>query len=73
VSYILDALKKAEEQRRKNTSEQRLLESSTITNLDWLIEKYEKRMTELETEIGLLRRNRNVLLEASRLLEEEGL
>jgi len=42
-----------------------------MTDLQRLIEKYEKRMEELEAQIGALRHRHDVLLEASRLLEEE--
>ena len=42
-----------------------------MTHLQRLVEKYEKTMTELEAQIGALRHKHDILLEASRLLEEE--
>ncbi len=42
-----------------------------MTDLQRVIEKYEKRMTELEAQMGVLRHKHDILLEASRLLEEE--
>ncbi len=42
-----------------------------MTDLQQLIEKYEKRMTDLEAQIAALRHKHDTLLEALRLLEEE--
>jgi Flp pilus assembly protein TadD len=47
--------------------------SEVAGNLQRLTEKYEKRMPELEAQLGALRRKHAILLEAARLLEEEGL
>ena len=44
-----------------------------MNDLQRLIEKYEKRIAELEAQIGALIRKRDILVEAARLLEEEGL
>ena len=42
-----------------------------MTDLQQLIEKYKMRMDELEAQLGALRHKHEVLVEASRLLEEE--
>ena len=42
-----------------------------MTDLQRLIEKYEKRMAELEAQIEALRGKHDILVEAARLLEEE--
>jgi len=44
---------------------------NSMTDLQRLVEKYEKRMEELEAQIGALRHKHDILLEAARLLEEE--
>ena len=44
---------------------------TSMTDLQQLIEKYEKRMAELEAQIEELRHKHDILVEASRLLEEE--
>jgi uncharacterized protein YjbI with pentapeptide repeats len=44
---------------------------TSMTDLQQLIEKYEQRMAELEAQVEVLRHKHDVLLEASRLLEEE--
>ena len=44
---------------------------NSMTDLQRLIEKYEQRMAELEAQVEVLRHKHDVLLEASRLLEEE--
>jgi uncharacterized protein YjbI with pentapeptide repeats len=44
---------------------------TSMTDLQRLIEKYEKRMVELDAQIAALRHKHDILLEASRLLEEE--
>jgi hypothetical protein len=44
---------------------------TSMTDVQRLIEKYEKRMAELEAQIGALRHKHDILVEASRLLEEE--
>ena len=43
----------------------------SMTDLQRLIEKYEKRMAELEAQIEALRGKHDILVEAARLLEEE--
>ncbi len=40
-------------------------------DLQWLIDKYRKEITQLEADLGELKHKRNVLLEAARLVEEE--
>jgi len=89
MSYILDALKRAE-QKLQSAAEREGLEPLTrvrtaaevstypsggtsMNDLQRLIEKYEKRIAELEAQIGALIRKRDILVEAARLLEEEGL
>jgi hypothetical protein len=74
MSYILDALKRAEKKRleKRDSSEPRAPEPPAMTDLQRLIEKYEQRMTELEAQIRTLKHKCDILLEASRLLEEEG-
>ena len=42
-----------------------------MTDLQRLVEKYEKRMEELEAQIEALRGKHAILVEAARLLEEE--
>jgi hypothetical protein len=42
-----------------------------MTDLQRLIEKYEKRMAELEAQVEEVKHKHDILLEASRLLEEE--
>ncbi len=42
-----------------------------MIDLQRLIEKYEKRTTELEAQLGAMRHKHDVLVEASRLLEDE--
>jgi hypothetical protein len=44
---------------------------TSMNDLQRLIEKYEKRMAELEAQIGALRNKHDILVEAARLLEEE--
>ncbi|HME46063.1 MAG TPA: pentapeptide repeat-containing protein [Syntrophorhabdales bacterium] len=44
---------------------------NSMTDLQRLIEKYEKKMAELEAQVEVLRHKHDILLEASRLLEEE--
>ncbi|HVN23170.1 MAG TPA: hypothetical protein VMT71_04325 [Syntrophorhabdales bacterium] len=44
-----------------------------MTDLHLLIERYKKNITQLEAQIADLRRKLDVVTEASRLLEEEGL
>jgi hypothetical protein len=74
MSYIIDALKRSEEKRlRRKALQHGALDPHTMANLQRLIDKYEKRMAELEVQIGALRHKHNVLLEATRLLQEEGL
>ncbi len=43
----------------------------SMDDVQRLIEKYEKRIAELEAQIGALRHKHDILVEASRLLEEE--
>ena len=42
-----------------------------MTDLQQLIEKYEKKMAELEAQIAALKHKHDILVEAARLLEEE--
>ncbi len=42
-----------------------------MTDLQQLIEKYQRRMAELEAQIAALKHKNDILMEASRLLEEE--
>ncbi len=42
-----------------------------MTNLEQLIEEYRRRIADLETEIAAVRHKHAILVEASRLLEEE--
>jgi uncharacterized protein YjbI with pentapeptide repeats len=44
---------------------------TSMTDLQQLIEKYQRRMADLEAQIAALRRKHDILVEASRLLEEE--
>jgi uncharacterized protein YjbI with pentapeptide repeats len=44
---------------------------NSMTDLQRLIEKYEKKMEGLEAQVAALRHNHDILLEASRLLEDE--
>ena len=44
-----------------------------MNDFQQLIEKYEKRMNELEAQITTLKHKHDILLEASRLLEEDAL
>ncbi len=47
------------------------LQQLSTTDLQQLIEKYQRRMADLEAQIAALRHKHDVLVEASRLLEEE--
>ncbi|HME44160.1 MAG TPA: hypothetical protein VKF36_13800 [Syntrophorhabdales bacterium] len=44
-----------------------------MTDLQRLIEKYGKEITQLEAQVEEVKHKRNILVEASRLLEEEAL
>jgi hypothetical protein len=44
-----------------------------MINLQFLIDRYKKRLEELETQVSDVKRKLNIAIEASRLLEEEGL
>ena len=44
-----------------------------MNNLQFLIDKYTEKVAELETQILDIKRKLNIVTEASRLLEEEGL
>lgn len=48
-------------------------EVDEMTGLNLLIEKYETRLTELETQVAEIKRKLETVTEASRLLSEEGL
>ena len=47
--------------------------NSMITDLQRLIEKYKKETAQLEADVEEVKRKHDILLEASRLLEEEAL
>ncbi|MGD0238480.1 MAG: hypothetical protein ABSC55_28580 [Syntrophorhabdales bacterium] len=44
-----------------------------ITDLQQLIERYRKEITQLEAQVEKVKHKHDILVEASRLLEEEGL
>jgi uncharacterized protein YbgA (DUF1722 family) len=49
----------------------RAVEGTMMTDLQRLTEKYRKEITQLEAHIAELKRKQNILVQASRLLEEE--
>ena len=84
MSLILDALKRAEQKfhskrapepfRRVRTTAEVLTQpsgSNGMTDLQQLIEQSEKSIPELESELDALKHNHDILVEASRLLEED--
>jgi hypothetical protein len=51
----------------------RAVEGTMMTDLQRLTEKYRKEITQLEARLGGVKSKYDILVEASRLLEEEGL